>query len=151
MPCYACAHVHIGESRCFHSDGKESLCNCTTNQEGPAMAKNATSTPAEDLGFRVSRVTVKETDDGGKSGDATVIGVGFTQAAGLIDVIGEGVELRAADNRQRAILRSITFKAGKDGKPGTTTLKVMGGADLDGQIGRTVKVTALQMEMPGTR
>jgi len=105
----------------------------------------------EAMGFRVSRVTVKETEDGGKSGDATVVGIGHTQGAALIEAIGAGVELRSngGSRRQKATLRSITFKAGKDGKPGSTTLKVTGAAELDDAIGSVVKVSALQMNLPG--
>ena len=57
----------------------------------------------------------------------------------------------AGDRKQRAILRSITFKAGKDGKPGTTTMKVTGAETLDEAIGLAVKVRALQSVLPGTR
>jgi len=157
--CEHCDHVHLGTT-CHNSEHRSHLCGCISTAESSkvnlcdhtkgddTMAKE---TPEEALGFRVSRVTVKETDDGGKSGDATVVGVGFTQASALIDNIGEGVELKAGQNRQRAVLRSITFKAGKDGKPGTTTLKVTGASELEEHIGRAVKVLALQMDLPDAR
>ena len=105
---------------------------------------------AEALGFRVTRVMVKETDDGGKSGDATIVGAGFTQGSSLIESIGEGVELKSNGDmrRQKATLRSITFKAGKNGSPGTTTMKVTGAAELEEAIGSSVNVKALQMNLP---
>lgn len=158
--CEHCNHVHLGAAACHNSERRDHLCGCIGTADtgkvnlcdhtkgDDTMAKES---PEEALGFRVSRVTVKETEDGGKSGDATVVGVGFSHAAALIDNIGEGVELKAGDNRQRAVLRSITFKAGKDGKPGTTTLKVTGAAELDDHIGRSVKVKALQMDLPAAR
>jgi hypothetical protein len=113
--------------------------------------KDPKAKAAEALGFRVSRVMVKETDDGGKTGDATIVGAGFTKGSALIDAIGEGVELRSHGDmrRQKATLRSITFKAGKNGAPGTTTMKVTGAAELEEAIGTAVKVKALQMNLPG--
>jgi hypothetical protein len=164
--CEHCDHKHLGAEVCHNSKNRQHLCGCRgTKETGTinlcegegAMAKDVEVVEGSDpkakaleaLGFRVSRVTVKETEDGGKSGDATVIGIGFTQGAALVGAIGEGVELASngGDRRQKATLRSITFKAGKDGKPGSTTLKVTGAAELDDAIGSVVKVKPLQMSL----
>jgi len=102
------------------------------------------------LGFRVSKVGVKETDGGGTQGDATVVGMAVSEASDLIPVLGQEVALGTAGDGRRhvGLLRSITFAAGKDDKPGKVTIKVTGGRGLDLLVGVGVKVTRLQQELP---
>jgi hypothetical protein len=103
-------------------------------------------------GFRISSVTIKETEDGGKIATAKIVGVGHEQATGLIAAIGSGVQIGAKDQRLAASLRSITFTAAKaDGAQGTVSMKVVGPAELDEAMGKTVRVKALQMDLPETK
>lgn len=109
----------------------------------------------EALGFRVSKVAVGETDDGGSRGEATIVGHGVKLAADLIGAVGQEVALNTAADGRRQVgtLRQITFTAGKDGKPGAVKMKVGGGRGLDAFVGVGVKVEALQLSLldrPGT-
>jgi hypothetical protein len=164
--CEHCNHKHLGAEVCHNSNNRQHLCGCRgTKETGTinlcegegAMDKDVEvvegcapkAKALEALGLRVSRVNVKETDEGASNGEATIVGLAVSEASELVPVVGQEVALRtAADGRKQVgVLRSITFKAGKDGKPGAVSMKVGGGRGLDAFVGLSVKVAAMQMEL----
>jgi hypothetical protein len=113
---------------------------------GTKDSKSAKEVALEALGFRVSGVGLKETEDGSSKAVATVVGVGAAAASELIPALGREVDLRtAADGRRQVgMLHEINFRAGKDGKPGSVRMKIGGGRGLDAFIGVQIKVAATQ-------
>ena len=98
--------------------------------------------------LRLTRATVKETADGGKTGDATIRGQGLEEALKLAPSIGQAIEIAAGEHRLAGHLRQITLKAGKDaGQPCAIALKISGPAELDELVGRPVRLRDLQLAL----
>jgi hypothetical protein len=172
--CDHCNHVHLGAAACHNSERRDHLCGCkgtaetgkvnicdkeTTmatktngkdqdgfeNVDGNAPAeKKAKLTTA---GLRVSSCNVVEdAGDGSAKAEATIIGV----AHGMTRLVGSTIQIETMDGVRRfsAQCRSVTISEAKTEGLRTVKIKASGGRELDALVGRQVKVSKSQQELP---
>jgi hypothetical protein len=98
-------------------------------------------------GLRVSSCNVVEdAGDGSAKAEVTVIGV----AHGMTRLVGSTIQIETMDGTRRlaAQCRSVTIAEAKTEGLRTVKIKATGGRELDALVGRQVKVSKSQQELP---
>lgn len=158
MTCPDCKHEHQGRTHCFYSTSRTDLCLC----KGGSMAKDNSKDEHDDgpenvdgtapetkapIGLRVKGATIKEAEDGGAIGEATVTGPAVMS---LVKLVGQAVHVETVSGSHTVAghVRAVTIAEAKKGGAKVATVKVCGARNLDGLVGLQVRLKQAQGELP---